>query len=145
MYQTQSINKALNHIEQHLENELSLESISKVAHYSPFHFHRIFKAFTNETLHQYIVRKRVEKASADLLRKKAITISELSLQFGFTSNSSFTRAFKKYYGLNPRDFRRQGKGRYSKIRQTKSKNRQQTTSFEAYVCDPNDNTYAITY
>ena len=111
-----------------------------MAHYSPFHFHRIFKAFTNETLNQYIVRKRVEKASAVLLRKKAITISELSLQFGFTSNSSFTRAFKKYYGLNPRDFRRQGKGRYSKIRQTKSKNEQPTTSFEAYVCDRNENT-----
>jgi AraC family transcriptional regulator len=135
-----SINKALNHIEQHLESELSLENVSKIAHYSPFHFHRIFKTFTNETLNQYISRKRVEKASAVLLRKKEITISELSLQFGFTSNSSFTRAFKKFYGVSPSDFRRQGKGIYSKIRQVKSKTGQASTNFEAYICDSNQNT-----
>jgi AraC family transcriptional regulator len=134
-----SINKALNYIEQHLESELSLEVVSKIAHYSPFHFHRLFKAFTNETLNHYIARKRVEKASAVLLRKKEVTISELSLQFGFTSNSSFTRAFKKFYGVSPSDFRRQGKGRYSKIRQVKSKTGQASTHFEAYVCDTNKN------
>ncbi|MEM5566843.1 AraC family transcriptional regulator [Psychroserpens sp. AS72] len=134
-----SINKALHYIEENLESDLSLENVSIVAHYSPFHFHRIFKAFTNETLNQYIVRKRVEKASAVLLRKKVITISELSLQFGFTSNSSFTRAFKRFYGVSPSDFRRQGKGTYSKIRQMKSKIGQPSTSFEAYVCDSNQN------
>ncbi|WP_028873637.1 AraC family transcriptional regulator [Psychroserpens burtonensis] len=135
-----SINKALNYIEQHLESHLSLEAISKVAHYSPFHFHRIFKAFSNETLHQYIVRKRLEKASAILLRKKDITISELSIRYGFTSNSSFTRAFKKFYGVSPSDFRRQGKGIYSKIRKVKSKIGQPSASFEAYVCDSYQNT-----
>nr|WP_321227714.1 AraC family transcriptional regulator [uncultured Psychroserpens sp.] len=136
----QSINKAFHYIEQHLESDLSLDDVSKIAHYSPFHFHRIFKAFTNETLNQYIVRKRVEKASAVLLRKKDVTISELSLQFGFTSNSSFTRAFKNFYGVSPSDFRRKSKGTYSKIRQTKSKIGQASTHFEAYVCDSNQNT-----
>ena len=136
----QSINKALHYIEQHLESDVSLESVSKIAHYSPFHFHRIFKAFTNETLNQYISRKRVEKASAVLLRKTDVTISELSTRYGFTSNSSFTRAFKKFYGVSPSDFRRQGQGKYSKIRQVKSKTGQPSTHFEAYVCDPNQNT-----
>jgi AraC family transcriptional regulator len=101
-----SINKALNHIERHLESELSLEDVSKVAHYSPFHFHRIFKEFTNETLNQYIVRKRLEKASAVLLRKKDITVSELSIRYGLASNPSFTRAFKKFYGVSPSDFKK---------------------------------------
>ncbi|WP_047547475.1 GyrI-like domain-containing protein [Psychroserpens sp. Hel_I_66] len=135
-----SINKALNYIEYHLENDLTLECVSKIANYSPYHFHRIFKAFTKETLNQYVARKRVEKASAVLLRKKEVTISELSLQFGFTSNSSFTRAFKKFYGENPSDFRRKGKGKYSKIRQVKSKIGQASTHFEAYVCDTNQHT-----
>jgi AraC family transcriptional regulator len=136
----QSINKALHYIELHLESDLSLEIVSKIAHYSPFHFHRIFKAFTNETLNQYISRKRIEKASAVLLRKTDVTISELSTRYGFTSNSSFTRAFKKFYGVSPSDFRRQGHGKYSKIRQVKSKTGQPSTNFEAYVCDTNQNT-----
>ncbi|WP_040282334.1 AraC family transcriptional regulator [Psychroserpens damuponensis] len=135
-----SINKALDYIEQNLENDVSLDKVSKVAHYSPYHFHRIFKAYTNETLNQYIVRKRVEKASAILLRKKAVSISELSMQYGFTSNSSFTRAFKKFYGVSPSEFKKRGKGIYSKIRQTKSKIGQANTHFEAYVCDANQNT-----
>lgn len=103
-----SINKALSYIHKNLESNLSLDNISKTAHFSPFHFHRIFKAFTKETLNQYIVRKRLEKASAVLLKKKNVTILELYLQFGFTSNSSFTRAFKTYYVFNTRNLRIQG-------------------------------------
>jgi len=132
-----SINKALHYIEKHLEQNLSLEQISKEAHYSPYHFHRIFKTFTNETLNNYIARKRVEKASAALLHNRAISISELSVQYGFTSNSSFTRAFKKFYGMNPSVFRSTSKGKYSKIRQVKSKNGQPFTTFEDYVCHLN--------
>ncbi|MCD2260804.1 AraC family transcriptional regulator [Psychroserpens luteolus] len=134
-----SINKAFNYIEQHLESDLSLEQISRVAHYSPYHFHRIFKTFTKETLNNYIARKRVEKASADLLHREHITISELSTQYGFTSNSSFTRAFKKFYGVSPSNFRRHSKGKYSKISQMKSKNGQPITTFENYVCHTNQN------
>ena len=132
-----SINKALHYIEVHLDNDLSLEEISKIAHYSPYHFHRLFKAFTHETLHNYIARKRVEKASATLLRKKNVTISEVSMQYGFSSNSSFTRAFKKFYGVSPSHFRRQGHDAYSKIKRVKSKNGQAVTTFEDYVCHTN--------
>ncbi|SDS14123.1 transcriptional regulator, AraC family [Formosa sp. Hel1_31_208] len=129
-----SINKALLYIEEHLEHELSLTEISNIAHYSPYHFHRIFKAFTKETLNHYIARKRVEKASADLLHRDDMSISELSTRYGFTSNSSFTRAFKKFYGMSPSHFRSHTKGKYSKIRQVKSKNGQPITVFEDYVC-----------
>ncbi|WP_460218509.1 AraC family transcriptional regulator [Psychroserpens sp. MEBiC05023] len=134
-----SITKALHYIEQHLESDLTLEEVSKVAHYSPFHFHRLFKTFTKETLNAYISRKRVEKASASLLHHEDVTISELSTQFGFTSNSSFTRAFKKFYGMSPSHFRKESKGKYSKISQVKSKNGQAITSFEPYVWTSNQN------
>nr|WP_321237367.1 AraC family transcriptional regulator [uncultured Psychroserpens sp.] len=138
-----SINKALQHIEQHLESDLSLELVSKVAHYSPFHFHRLFKAFTKETLNNYIARKRVEKASAVLLHHKNVTISELSTQYGFTSNSSFTRAFKKFYGMSPSHFRSTSKGKYSKISQLKSKNGKPITNFEPYVWSINQNNVLV--
>ena len=133
--QIKSINKALQYIEQHLEEDLTLQTVARASNYSPFHFHRLFKSFSNETLNSYVGRKRVEKAAGILLRKKDISISELSTQFGFTSNSSFTRAFKKFYGLNPTQFRTKSLGTYSKIRQSKSKNGQVITHFDAYVCD----------
>lgn len=134
-----SITKALHYIEQHLESDLSLEQVATVAHYSPFHFHRLFKVFTKETLNNYVARKRVEKASAILLRRKDVTISELSTQYGFTSNSSFTRAFKKFYGMSPSHFRSTSNGKLSKIRQVKRKNGQAITTFEDYVCPTNQN------
>ena len=58
------INLALNYIDDNLDTELSLESISKIAYYSPFHFHRIFKAVIGEPLNAYITRRRIEKAAS---------------------------------------------------------------------------------
>jgi AraC family transcriptional regulator len=129
------INKALRYIDQHLDATLDLDSIAAVAHYSPFHFHRIFKAITNESLNVYINRRRLEKAVAVLMYKPEITITELSLQFGFNSNSSFTRSFKKLYGVSPAEFRKTLPGRFSKIRQAESKNGQEQGLFEEYLCN----------
>ena len=90
------INAILLYIDENLDSELSLEIIANVGFYSPFHLHRIFKAITNETSNSYITRKRIEKTAAILLHHKNVSITELSLQFGFNSNSSFTRTFKKF-------------------------------------------------
>ena len=57
------INNVLLFIDQHLDQELNLETIAKIGNYSPFHLHRIFKAITNETINEYITRKRIEKNS----------------------------------------------------------------------------------
>ena len=124
----------LDYIDTHLEDDLSLATLAAVGHYSPFHFHRLFKRATNQTVNNYVSRKRIEKVAAILLRNPEISISELSLQYQFTSNSSFTRTFKKFYGLNPSEFKKKGKGKYSKIRQVNSKNGQVITKFQDYVC-----------
>lgn len=129
------INKILSYIDENLDNDLSLETVSAVGCYSPFHLHRLFKAITNETPNTYITRKRLEKTAALLLHSKTITVSELSLQYGFSNNSSFTRTFKKFYGLSPTDFRKQSPSHYSKIRKTESKNGQMPQVFEEYICN----------
>ena len=131
---TNSVNKALQFMDEHLDTNLSLETVSKVACFSPFHFHRIFKAVTNETLNAYIIRKRIEKVAAVLLHKPEVSIIELSLLFGFNSNSSLTRAFKKYYRISPSEFRRQKSSRFSKISKIESKNGQTQVVFEEYIC-----------
>lgn len=132
------INRALNFIDKNLDQELTLEKIARVACYSPFHFHRIFKTVVKETLNTYIHRKRVEKAAATLIRKQEVSITQLYLENGFNSNSSFTRAFKKFYGISPSEFKNTNPGRYSKIGKVESKNGQKKKVFEEYICDINN-------
>ncbi|MCK9208328.1 MAG: AraC family transcriptional regulator [Salinivirgaceae bacterium] len=129
------INKILIYIDDNLDNSLSLETISKIAFYSPFHLHRLFKAITNETLNGYVTRKRIEKAALLLLHHKEISIAELSMQYGFNSNSSFTRTFKKYYGVSPIQFRSSNSNNFSKIGKAESKNGQETRDIEKYICN----------
>lgn len=129
------VNKAVNFIDLHLEEELSLEKVAEAACYSPFHFHRIFRSVMNEPLNVYISRKRIEKAASVLMRRKEITVTELSVKFGFNGNSSFTRAFKKFYGMSPTTFRNRCPDRFSKIGITDSKNGQMKVKFEKYICD----------
>ncbi len=132
------INLVLKYIDNNLDSELSLESLASKALYSPFHFHRIFKAIIGETLHGYIIRKRIEKAASVLIHQGEVSIAELSLQYGFSSNSSFTRSFKKFYGVNPSEFQKQNPSKFSKIRQEESKNGQSVQVFETYICNINN-------
>lgn len=61
------INRVVDYIEAHLDDEHSLETLSQVAHFSPFHFHRIFKALTGETVNNYVKRIRLQKAGSMLI------------------------------------------------------------------------------
>ncbi|MEL7145885.1 MAG: GyrI-like domain-containing protein [Bacteroidota bacterium] len=132
------INAALHYIEEHLADDLSLEKVAAKVYYSPFHFHRLFKHITGEPLNTYISRKRVEKCAISLATKSSVPINEIGLQHGFTSNSSFTRAFKKYYGVSPSDFRNASAGMISKIRQIESKNGQNDLTFDQYLYRMNE-------
>lgn len=131
----QRINSVLLYIENNLDQELSLEKLAKIGCYSPFHLHRIFKTITNETLNQYIIRKRIEKTASLLLHQKEITINEMALQFGFNSNSVFSRTFKKYYNISPSEFRKTKRAQISKISQLHRKNGQVDGLFETYICN----------
>jgi len=127
------INKVFSYIDEHLDADLSLNIVSEVAFFSPFHFHRVFKFITGETLNEYVTRRRIEKSAIGLIHKN-LGISEISMTNGFNSNSSFTRAFKKYYGVSPTAFKKQNPNKFSKIRQLKSKNGQEYPDFEKYIC-----------
>lgn len=128
------INSILVFIDQNLDQQLPLQSIAEVGNYSPFHLHRIFKSITRETLNEYITRKRIEKAASVLLHQREVSISELSLQYGFGSNSSFTRTFKKFYRLSPKEFRIANPNKFSKIGKLDSKNGQESGLSEEYIC-----------
>ncbi len=119
-------------IDNNLDADLSLSTVSEIAYFSPFHFHRIFKLVTGETLNEYVTRRRIEKSALDLLHKN-ISTKEIAYKYGF-SDSSFSRAFKNYFGASPTEFKKQNPNRFSKIRQLESKNGQDYPDFEKYVC-----------
>src|SRR5690606_9228296 len=85
------------------------------------------------TLNEYVKRKRIEKSASDLLHKN-ITATEIAHKYGFSDNSSYSRAFKKYFGVSPTEFKNQNPNRFSKIRQLKSKNGQEYPDYEKYIC-----------
>jgi AraC family transcriptional regulator len=127
------INRVFKFIDENLESDLSLNTISEISFFSPFHFHRVFKFITGETLNKYVTRRRIEKSALDLLHKN-ITATEIAYKFGFSDDSSFSRAFKKYYGISPTEFRKQNSNRFSKIRQLVSKNGQDYPDYDKYIC-----------
>nr|WP_319399216.1 GyrI-like domain-containing protein [uncultured Carboxylicivirga sp.] len=127
------INRVFEYIDQHLETDLSLAILSEIALFSPFHFHRIFKFITGETVNEYVIRRRIEKAAIDLLHKN-ITATEMAYKYGFSDNTSFSRAFKKYYGISPTEFKKQNPNKFSTIRQLNSKNGQVYPDYEKYIC-----------
>jgi len=127
------INRVFEFIDQNLESDLSLKRISEIAFFSTFHFHRVFKFVTGETLNGYVTRRRIEKSASDLLHKN-ITATEIAHKYGFSDNSSYSRAFKKYFGVSPTEFKKQNPNRHSKIRQLESKNGQEYPDYEKYIC-----------
>jgi AraC family transcriptional regulator len=127
--------KAIQYIDNNLDTELSLEKVSEVAAYSPFHFHRIFRLITNETVQSYIIRKRIEKSAFYLAVKKKVSLKEIYLELGFSNHSAFNKTFKKYYGKSPSEFRKSAPEKFHKIQLKQSKNGQIDTVFQEYICN----------
>jgi len=134
---TKRITSCIQFIDEHLDTDLSLETIAAVGSYSPFHFHRIFKYLTKETLKGYIVRKKMEKAAYFLITNKE-TITDIAYSLSFSSNSSFTKTFKKYYGLSPRQFRKISPKEFHSILPEESKNGQKKVRITDYICSINE-------
>ena len=101
----QRISIALTYIEQHLSQPLTLDIIATHCYFSPFHFHRVFRGVMNETLNDYISRRRLEVAINKLIVRSDLTITHIAFQCGFSSSANFSKAFKKYFGYTPSDIR----------------------------------------
>ncbi|MBC7813832.1 MAG: AraC family transcriptional regulator [Burkholderiales bacterium] len=103
----QRINLVIDHIRDHLNDDLSLDKLAEVAAFSPFHFHRIFTSLTGERLNQCVGRLRLERAVALLKTSPTMPIIDAVIETGFTSASVFSRAFKARFGISPRQWDRQ--------------------------------------
>ena len=88
----------------HIERNISLSDLAHLVHLSPFHFSRSFKEKTQETPHQALLRIRVRKARALLLRD--VSLTEIAYRCGFSDQAHFTRVFKTQTGFTPKLFRK---------------------------------------
>ncbi|NNF97845.1 MAG: helix-turn-helix domain-containing protein [Desulfobacteraceae bacterium] len=97
--------KALVYIQTHLDMPLTLEEIAGAAGYSPYHFHRLFRRFTGESVRAYIRRLRLEEA-AFRIRVSRSQILDVALDSGYYTHETFSRAFRNRFGENPADYRK---------------------------------------
>ncbi len=101
------VQRGIDYIEAHLDEDIELCRVSRAAGISHWHFQRIFKAMTSETLKVYIRSRRMAR-SLDALLTTDARILDIALRAGFESQESFTRAFKRQFDLTPRQYRKLG-------------------------------------
>ncbi len=119
------INRVIDHIEANLAGDLPLESLAAVAAFSPYHFHRVFKAMVGENLSTFIRRRRIEKAASLLLSNPARPITQVALECGFSSPAAFSRVFREAFGMSATDWIRSGGTVNSKDREDQSNESQE--------------------
>ena len=98
----QNINEIVTYINQHLDGDLSVNHLASLVFLSKYHLMRKFKAYTGYTLHQYIVQKRLMYAKA--LMAEGLRLTDVCQSAGFNDYSGFVRAFKKEFGISPREY-----------------------------------------
>ncbi|WP_346826902.1 helix-turn-helix domain-containing protein [Serratia inhibens] len=105
MYQQQVIMQLLDWIEQNLDQPLTLDDIAARSGYSKWHLQRLFKQVTGHVLGTYARRRRLSAAAREL-RLTHISVACIADKYQFDSQQTFTRCFKKQFGLPPASYRR---------------------------------------
>jgi AraC family transcriptional regulator len=99
-----AVRRMQDHIEQHIQESITLYEIAQSAGYSPTHSARIFKDITGVTLFEYIRTLRLSQAAVKLETTDS-RVMDVALDFVFDSHEGFTRAFSKQFGVNPQTYR----------------------------------------
>jgi AraC family transcriptional regulator len=95
------LQQTINYINTHLDRDLSLVQIAGVINISPTYFASLFKRATGISPHQYVIKQRVERAKL-LLTTTELTIADIALQVGFSSQSHLTQQFKRLTSMTPK-------------------------------------------
>jgi AraC family transcriptional regulator len=102
------LQNSINFIESNLDNTVKLEDLAKIACYSPYHYHRVFKQAVGQTPVDYLRKRRLARSAQELACTDE-RIVDIALKYQFSSQESFTRAFTHEYGISPAKFRKSRK------------------------------------
>ena len=98
--------RVLDHIDLHLDGDLDLEALSRVAAFSKFHFHRQFTATFELSVHRYVQLARMKRASHRLASDTAQSVTQIAMDAGYDAPDAFARAFRRRFGQSPSSFRK---------------------------------------
>jgi len=99
------LKRVISYIEANLHKTIKLSDLSSVADMSLYYFATLFKQSTGLSPHQYVLRRRIQRAK-QLLRETEISVLEVSLNLGFEHPTTFARAFRRLTGISPTHYRR---------------------------------------
>lgn len=98
--------RVLDYIDRHLDADLDLDTVSGVAAFSKFHFHRQFTATFGLSVHRYVQLARLKRASHRLAYMDAHSVTEIAMDAGYDAPDAFARAFRQRFGQSPLSFRK---------------------------------------
>ena len=98
---TRRIHRVMDHVRNRPSETDTLESLAAVAHSSPFHFHRIFRAVAGETVGSFVQRARLERAAYLMKAKPSRSLTSIALDTGYATSQEFSRTFRRNYGIAP--------------------------------------------
>lgn len=98
--------RVLDYIDQHLDDDLDLDVVSGVAAFSKFHFHRQFTATFGLSVHRYVRLARMKRASYRLAYSDEERVTDIAMDAGYNAPDAFARAFRQRFGQSPSSFRK---------------------------------------
>jgi AraC family transcriptional regulator len=128
---TSRINRVIDHIENNLDTQFTLDELALISHFSKFHFSRIFWGMTGETPFEFITRIRLEKAASMLRMYPHEPVLQIAMKCGYSDKSVFSRNFKSYFGTPPSAYRKSNSNNHQLL----SNNSQQSRQASEYFCD----------
>ncbi|POX57313.1 AraC family transcriptional regulator [Streptomyces sp. Ru71] len=109
------LNQAMEHIESHLDQPIDVADLARIAVMSEYHFRRLFSALAGVPLSEYIRRRRLTVAGAEVLAGER-TLLDVAVRYGYSSGEAFARAFRALHGVGPGEARRTGAALHSQPR-----------------------------
>ncbi|MEV7771293.1 AraC family transcriptional regulator [Kitasatospora sp. NPDC086791] len=101
------LNRAMEHIERHLDGEVDAAELARIAMTSEYHFRRLFSMLAGMPLSEYVRRRRLTVAGAEVLAGER-TLLDIAIRYGYGSGEAFARAFRAVHGVGPGEARRDG-------------------------------------
>ena len=95
------LEESIDYIEANLTSTIDLQQLARITHCSAYHYQRVFSFIVGVPLAEYVRRRRMSMAAADL--QSGVKVIDVALKYGYNSPDSFARAFKRVHGIAPRD------------------------------------------
>ncbi|MGW4803978.1 AraC family transcriptional regulator [Kitasatospora sp. NPDC004272] len=101
------LNQAMDHVEEHLDRRLDVAELARITATSEYHFRRLFSSLAGMPLSEYVRRRRLTVAAAEVLAGQP-SLLDVAVRYGYTSGEAFARAFRTLHGVGPGEARRNG-------------------------------------